>query len=136
MVKANRSANRKRGGHKRGGRGGAAKAGAVGGSRQAAVPAAAAVSANNRGRAPVVFPGRGSGPNTGSKIVVSNLPLDVTEAQVKELFATTIGPLRKISLAYKANGQSSGICHIEFQRADDANRSYAQYNQRLIDGSE
>lgn len=130
MVKASRGSGRKRGsggrGGPRGGPRGGAKAAAVGG-RNPPMQS----SASNRGRAPVVFPGR----NTGSKIVVSNLPLDVTEAQVKELFATTIGPLKKIQLAYKVNGQSSGVCHIEFQRNEDAGRSYTQYNQRLIDGS-
>lgn len=53
-----------------------AKAAALGGS------AAAAVSNANRQQPPVVFPGRNQkGP--GSKVIVSNLPVDVTEAQVK-----------------------------------------------------
>ncbi|KAI3624268.1 YRA1 [Malassezia furfur] len=85
-----------------------AKAAALGGS------AAAAVSNANRQQPPVVFPGRNQkGP--GSKVIVSNLPVDVTEAQVK------------------ANGQSTGVVTVEFQRAEDANRAYAQYNNRLID---
>lgn len=103
-----------------------AKAAALGGS------AAAAVSNANRQQPPVVFPGRNQkGP--GSKVIVSNLPVDVTEAQVKELFSTTIGPLRRALMSYKANGQSTGVVTVEFQRAEDANRAYAQYNNRLID---
>lgn len=39
-------------------------------------------------------------------------------------------------MSYRANGQSTGVCTVEFQRADDAGRAYTQYNNRLIDGSE
>lgn len=53
-----------------------AKAAALGGS------AAAAVSNANRQQPPVVFPGRNQ-KGQGSKVIVSNLPVDVTEAQVK-----------------------------------------------------
>ncbi|SNX85877.1 related to YRA1 - RNA annealing protein [Melanopsichium pennsylvanicum] len=105
-----------------------AKAAAIGAGAQNA----AVVAASNRNKPPVVIPGRSA--NTGSKIILSNLPLDVTEAQVKELFSTTIGPLRKAAMSYRANGQSTGVCTVEFQRADDAGRAYTQYNNRLIDG--
>ncbi|KAJ9474070.1 RNA annealing protein YRA1 [Pseudozyma hubeiensis] len=105
-----------------------AKSAAVGGNAQNA----AVIAASNRNKPPVVIPGRGGG--GGSKIILSNLPLDVTEAQVKELFATTIGPLRKVAMSYRANGQSTGVCTVEFSRADDAGRAYTQYNNRLIDG--
>ncbi|WFD29901.1 RNA-binding RNA annealing protein [Malassezia sp. CBS 17886] len=107
-------------------RGKGAKSAAVGGI------SAAAVSNANRRQPPVVFPGRGSA-GAGSKIIVSNLPHDVTEPQVKELFATTIGPLRRVAMSYRANGQSTGIVTVEFQRKEDANRAYAQYNSRMID---
>ncbi|SOV02691.1 related to YRA1 - RNA annealing protein [Ustilago sp. UG-2017a] len=115
---------------RRGGRAGrpSAKAAAVGAGAQNA----AVIAASNRNKPPVVIPGRSG--NTGSKIILSNLPLDVTEAQVKELFATTIGPLRKVAMSYRANGQSTGVCTVEYQRADDAARAYTQYNNRLIDG--
>lgn len=52
----------------------------------------------------------------------------------KDLFASSVGPLRRVHLSYKANGQSTGNCTVEFQRADDANRAYQVYNNRLIDG--
>lgn len=45
---------------------------------------AAAIAAANRAKAPIVIPGRApGGKEMGSKIIVSNLPVDVTEAQVK-----------------------------------------------------
>lgn len=64
---------------RRGGRGArpSAKAAAVGAGAQNA----AVIAASNRNKPPVVIPGRSG--NTGSKIILSNLPLDVTEAQVK-----------------------------------------------------
>ncbi|GHT84538.1 hypothetical protein FACS1894129_1340 [Actinomycetota bacterium] len=55
-----------------------AKAAALGG----AAVAAQAISQANRQQPPVVFPPQG-GKGQGSKVIVSNLPTDVTEAQVK-----------------------------------------------------
>ncbi|KAK7044572.1 RRM domain-containing protein [Favolaschia claudopus] len=68
------------------------------------------------------------------KIIVSNLPQDVNEAQVKELFQTTVGPLREVTLHYDANGRSKGVATVVFNKKSDGNRAFAQYNNRLIDG--
>ncbi|KAK0561817.1 RNA-binding RNA annealing protein [Tilletia horrida] len=118
------------GGRKRGSGGAGAKASVVGGA------AASAKTAANKQRAPVVIPGRvpAGARDQGSKIIVSNLPLDVTETQVKELLSTQIGPLKRVSMSHRANGQSTGNCTVEFQRAEDGNRAYNQFNNRLIDG--
>ncbi len=62
-------------------RGGSAAAGNVKGAASTSRNQRAAV--NNASRPPVVIPGRGSGPLTGSKIILSNLPFDVTEPQVR-----------------------------------------------------
>ncbi|KAK4331326.1 hypothetical protein RTBOTA2_000789 [Rhodotorula toruloides] len=99
------------------GAGGAASA--AGGAPKAAAPAAAAA-------APV---------HVGDKIIVSNLPTDVNEQQVKELFTTTIGPIRTCSLAYNAQGLSKGTATVHFVKAEHATAAYQQYNKRLIDGS-
>ncbi|KAI6019799.1 hypothetical protein F5J12DRAFT_813300 [Pisolithus orientalis] len=56
------------------------------------------------------------------KIIVSNLPSDVNEVQIKELFHSTIGPLR------------DGVAAVHFQRKGDGTKAYQQYNNRLIDG--
>ncbi|KAI0262525.1 hypothetical protein BC834DRAFT_378923 [Gloeopeniophorella convolvens] len=74
-------------------------------------------------------------PQPVEKIVVSNLPNDVNEAQVKELFQTTVGPLREVNLHYDANGRSKGVASVIFQKKGDGNKAYQQYNNRLIDGS-
>ncbi|KAH9963003.1 hypothetical protein BC827DRAFT_1196473 [Russula dissimulans] len=73
-------------------------------------------------------------PQPVEKIVVSNLPADVNEAQVKELFQTTVGPLREVNLHYDANGRSKGVASVIFQKKGDGNKAYQQYNNRLIDG--
>jgi THO complex subunit 4 len=54
---------------------------------------------------------------------------------IQELFATTIGPLREVTLNYDNNGRSKGIATITFQRKGDGSKAYHQYNNRLIDGS-
>ncbi|KAI0064280.1 hypothetical protein BV25DRAFT_1990040 [Artomyces pyxidatus] len=68
------------------------------------------------------------------KIIVSNLPADVNEAQVKDLFATTVGPLREVNLHYDSAGRSKGVASVSFQKRGDGTKAYQQYNNRLIDG--
>ncbi|KZP16906.1 hypothetical protein FIBSPDRAFT_747875, partial [Athelia psychrophila] len=69
------------------------------------------------------------------KIIVSNLPLDVNETQVKELFHSTVGPLREVTLHYDSAGRSKGVAAVHFQRKGDGAKAFQQYNNRLIDGS-
>ncbi|CAH7675500.1 hypothetical protein PPACK8108_LOCUS10519 [Phakopsora pachyrhizi] len=69
----------------------------------------------------------------GSKIIVSNLPSDVTENQIRELFSTTVGPVNRVALSYDNRGVSKGTAQVEFKRNDDATKAFQQYNKRLID---
>ncbi|KAJ2919856.1 hypothetical protein MD484_g548, partial [Candolleomyces efflorescens] len=73
---------------------------------------------------------------TAEKIMVSGLPLDVNEAQVKDLFHQTIGPVREVNLSYNSQGKSKGTAMVHFSRKGDANKAYQQYNNRLIDGNQ
>jgi THO complex subunit 4 len=68
------------------------------------------------------------------KIIVSNLPQDVNETQIKELFHSTVGPLREVTLHYDSSGRSKGVAAVHFQRKGDGTKAYQQYNNRLIDG--
>jgi len=68
------------------------------------------------------------------KIIVSGLPVDVNETQIKELFATTVGALRGVTLHYDSSGRSKGIASVQFSKKGDATKAYQQYNNRLIDG--
>jgi len=73
-------------------------------------------------------------PQVSDKIIVSNLPPDVNETQVRELFTQMIGPLRQVILTYDANGVSKGTASVVFVRQGDATKAYEQYHDRLIDG--
>ncbi|KAF8069039.1 hypothetical protein FPV67DRAFT_1490853 [Lyophyllum atratum] len=73
-------------------------------------------------------------PSPADKIIVSNLPIDVNEAQIKELFTQTVGPLREVTLHYDSNGRSKGVAAVQFQRKGDGTKAFQQYNNRLIDG--
>lgn len=94
-------------------------------------------------------------PQVSDKIIVSNLPPDVNEVQVRvnisfrdtgilstlkqtlqELFTQMIGPLRQVILTYDANGVSKGTASVVFVRQGDATKAYEQYHDRLIDGSQ
>ena len=46
-----------------------------------------------------------------------------------------IGPLREVTLTYDAGGRSKGVASVVFQRKGDGTKAYAQYHNRLIDGS-
>lgn len=97
----------------------------------------------------------------GSKIIVSNLPTDVTENQIRvrtthllfdiarheanqyftlqsqqDLFTQTVGPVTRVSLSYDKNGKSTGSAAIDFKRPTDAQNAFNSYNTRLVDGSE
>ncbi|KAG6829054.1 hypothetical protein H0H87_012755 [Tephrocybe sp. NHM501043] len=68
------------------------------------------------------------------KIIVSNLPIDVNEAQIRELFNQTVGPLKEVTLHYDQAGRSKGVAAVHFQRKGDGTKAFQQYNNRLIDG--
>ncbi|KAH7928590.1 hypothetical protein BV22DRAFT_1004467 [Leucogyrophana mollusca] len=74
-------------------------------------------------------------PQPADKIIVSNLPQDVNEVQIKELFHSTVGPLREVTLHYDSQGRSKGVAAVHFQKKGDGSKAYQQYNNRLIDGS-
>ncbi|KAF7325873.1 RRM domain-containing protein [Mycena kentingensis (nom. inval.)] len=71
---------------------------------------------------------------SADKIMVSNLPADVNDVQVRELFQSTVGALREVTLHYDANGRSKGTATVVFKQKGDGNRAFTQYNNRLIDG--
>jgi THO complex subunit 4 len=155
-----KKARRRQSQAKRGGRkAGAPSKGGVGPTRNArgevaaqAARAAKKGSGSAGGLDPSKFPAQ-----TGQgKIVISNLPEDVTEAQIRvgfcaettnfvaqgvlnllfssqDLFNTTIGKVQSVSLVYNARGKSTGVSNVTFAKYADAQKAYAQYNGRVID---
>ncbi|KAG8924533.1 hypothetical protein FRC02_010362, partial [Tulasnella sp. 418] len=55
--------------------------------------------------------------------------------EIKELFVSTIGPLREVALHFDSHGKSKGMATVVFQKAGDATKAVTQYNNRLIDGT-
>ncbi|KAL6719508.1 RNA-binding RNA annealing protein [Lecanora helva] len=77
-----------------------------------------------------------TGPAAGSgdtKIIVSNLPSDVNEQQIKEYFTKSVGPVRRAMLTYGPNGVSRGIATIIFSKPGSANDAFVQLNGMLVD---
>ncbi|KAK5042896.1 hypothetical protein LTR84_012398 [Exophiala bonariae] len=68
-----------------------------------------------------------------SKIVVSGLPHDVNEAQIKEYFGKSVGFVKRVSLQYNQNGQSRGIADIIFSKSDAAAKAAKDLNGMLIE---
>lgn len=64
---------------------------------------------------------------------MSNLNYKVTDSDLKELFST-IGPLKKVALAYDANGKSQGTAEISFVRSQDAQAAAKKYDNVSLDG--
>lgn len=77
-----------------------------------------------------------NGPRSGgsdSKIIVSNLPNDVTEKMVKDYFSDAIGPVKRVTLSYGANGVMNGTVTIIFVRADSATKALETLNGIKVD---
>ncbi|KAI4197987.1 MAG: hypothetical protein LQ350_005573 [Teloschistes chrysophthalmus] len=68
-----------------------------------------------------------------SKIIVSNLPTDVTEKNVKEYFSDTIGPVKRVHLTYGPNGVMRGIVTIVFIKPDSAAKALQTLNGVQVD---
>ncbi|KAF5386440.1 hypothetical protein D9757_005842 [Collybiopsis confluens] len=70
----------------------------------------------------------------GSKILLSQLPLDVGEREVEELFKKTVGPLKESFLIYNSQGKSKGMAVVAFQRPGDASLAREKYDGKFVDG--
>ncbi|KAL4740884.1 hypothetical protein BDV11DRAFT_203865 [Aspergillus similis] len=71
---------------------------------------------------------------TESKIMVSGLPADVNEANIKEYFSKSAGPVKRVMLTYNQNGTSRGIASIVFREPDTAAKAAKELNGLLVDG--
>ncbi|PYH97974.1 hypothetical protein BO71DRAFT_438397 [Aspergillus ellipticus CBS 707.79] len=69
-----------------------------------------------------------------SKIMVSGLPADVNEANIKEYFTKSAGPVKRVMLTYNQNGTSRGIASIVFSKPDTAAKAAKDLNGLLVDG--
>ncbi|KAJ7074331.1 hypothetical protein C8F01DRAFT_19482 [Mycena amicta] len=64
-----------------------------------------------------------SAPTQSHVLFVGNLPIDTTEAQLREQFAP-FGSIRKVRLALDENGGFRRFAHVEYKHEDDAIVAY------------
>ncbi|TQV95207.1 hypothetical protein V2A60_009745 [Cordyceps javanica] len=86
-----------------------------------------------RGAAAKGAQGKTAGPQGESKVIVSNLPKDVSEQQIKEYFVQSVGPIKRVELSYGPNSQSRGIANVIFHKPDGASRAFQKLNGLLVD---
>ncbi|KAL6799208.1 hypothetical protein GGI42DRAFT_355557 [Trichoderma sp. SZMC 28013] len=89
---------------------------------------------NSRGSAAKATPIKAAIPSGDSKVIVSNLPKDVTEKQIKEYFVQSVGPIKKVELSYGPNSQSRGIANVTFSKPEGASKALSTLNGLLVDG--
>ncbi|KAG9070179.1 hypothetical protein KI688_009511 [Linnemannia hyalina] len=70
----------------------------------------------------------------GSKMQVSNLDHRVSAEDLKLVFTTRVGPLKKCTLMYDQNGKSTGTAVVHFTRVGDAAIAYSKFNGVPLDG--
>ncbi|KAL5522658.1 hypothetical protein ACEPAG_8676 [Sanghuangporus baumii] len=72
----------------------------------------------------------------GGKILLSNLPIDVSDEEVMDLMKKTVGPVnfRDSLMVYNAKGVPHGMAIVAFTRSIDAWRARGKFHGKLIDG--
>ncbi|GJN74536.1 RNA recognition domain-containing protein [Purpureocillium lilacinum] len=118
-----RSAGRRRSLRPRAGR--PATTAPVGGIQKTTKPA--------RGAAAKAAPAKAAAISGESKVIVSNLPKDVSEQQIKEYFVQAVGPIKRVDLVYGPNSQSRGIANVAFHKPDGASKAFQKLNGLLVD---
>lgn len=81
-------------------------------------------SQNNRG---------GSHQPESTQISISNLNVQVTEADVREIFSS-VGRIRNVAVHYDARGRSRGTAVVTFQTRGQAIKAVNEYHQAEVDG--
>ncbi|PHH90102.1 hypothetical protein CDD83_4527 [Cordyceps sp. RAO-2017] len=78
-------------------------------------------------------PAKSASINGESKVIVSNLPKDVSEQQIKEYFVQSVGPIKRVDLVYGPNSVSRGIANVTFHKSDGASKAFQKLNGLLVD---
>ena len=146
MIKSKPRQRRGRGG----GAGKPAGAAGAGGARQRYAGSAPAGNTNVNTKVNAKINQAATKPVGGdaTKIIISNLPNDVTEPAVRvclytssygsvesdlregaadilqDLMQSTVGPVRTVQMAYNAKGQSTGVATVLFKNRGDGNKAY------------
>ncbi|KAG0271065.1 hypothetical protein BGZ95_001190 [Linnemannia exigua] len=70
----------------------------------------------------------------GSKMNVSNLHTGVSAEDLKMVFTSRVGPLKKCTIMYDQNGKSTGNALVHFSRVGDAAIAMQKFNGVQLDG--
>ncbi|QCE12870.1 THO complex subunit 4 [Vigna unguiculata] len=91
--------------------------------------------ARHRGMIPeMVFEDDGAAMiESGTKLLISNLDLGVSNGDMKLLFSEE-GELKRCSIHYDQNGRSKGTAEVVFTRHSDALSAIKKYNNMRLDG--
>ncbi|EJD51238.1 RNA-binding domain-containing protein [Auricularia subglabra TFB-10046 SS5] len=73
-------------------------------------------------------------PEGGSKILVSNLPEDVSETDLYDLFKSMVGPVKTLFIIYNATGHHRGCAVVHFYHVEHASKARNLYHGKVIDG--
>ena len=68
------------------------------------------------------------------RAIVSGMPRDVSEAQVREFFSKEVGPLGKVEGSYNAKGTPTGSFTLTFRKQGHAAQAMNRFNDTAVDG--
>ncbi|KAJ3214357.1 hypothetical protein HDU67_001745 [Dinochytrium kinnereticum] len=129
IISSNKKSN-PGGGRRRGGRGAATSGGGGGGAirnRRSGGGGGGGGAAGGRAPASVPYVAKET-----TKIMISNLNPNVTEPELRELFAS-IGPVKSVVMNFDAQGRSKGSATAMFRKAEDAYTAVQQFHNRTLD---
>ncbi|KAM0788052.1 hypothetical protein ACM66B_001224 [Microbotryomycetes sp. NB124-2] len=106
--------------------------GAAGGAARGTKPAAAEQPVNALAAASSFLP-PALGGVIGNQILMSGLPDDVEEKQVRDLFTETVGPVYSVALVYDRKGVFRRQALVGFRDPKHATNASQQYNGRMLD---
>jgi len=68
-----------------------------------------------------------------SKVIISNLPTDINEQQIREYFGRVVVPTKSVAINYNRSGHSTGVATIVFKSTSGAEKAFKEFNGRSID---
>ncbi|XPS74909.1 RNA-binding RNA annealing protein [Ascochyta lentis] len=100
-----------------------------------AAPVGGVKKSTKQSKQPKAAPAGPAAVGAESKIMISNLPLDVEQNQLQEYFASAVGVGRpkKILMQYGPNGKSLGSATVIFNRPEQASKATTALNGVKID---
>ena len=138
-AKATKGGAKAKAGAAKGGKGGKEKSATKKGTRAAVQPymvvnnKAAKGKGASKGGPSILGRLGGKAGAKGTKLVVKNLPTDIDNQQLKELFQS-IGEVLAASINFDRSGRSRGTASVFYAQQSKAKEAIRQFHNRTIDG--